>query len=361
MVARAQAAAKQDLYEELETSDDCARIFKIAAMRKNLAKGLTLPKYIENEQGRLLTQESDICSRWKEYTEHLLNEEFSRTSVKTKNPVFGPVELISLEEVEAAVQKMKKNKAVGPDGIPAGFWKKCGEVGSKFLQILFNKILHGEPMPDDFRKSYVLPFYKNKGDARKCGNYRGIKLMCHTMKIWERIIIIDTRLKAQVSIHKNQCGFIGGKSTTDAVQAMRIVMEKHRDAQEDLHFVFIDLEKAFDRVPRDLTWSSLRAQGVEEACVRVLMDMYRDARTEVRCTSGTSEEFLIRVGVHQGSVCSMLLFNIVMNYLTESLMDDLLLTMLFANDILLVSNDVSTLQESLNKLLLLLTFIFSSN
>lgn len=121
MVARAQAAAKQDLYEELETSDDSVRIFKIAAMRKNLAKGLTSPKYIENEQGRLLSQGSDTFSRWKEYTDHLLNEEFPRTSVKTENPVFGPVELISLEEVEAAVQKMKKNKAVGLDGIPAKF------------------------------------------------------------------------------------------------------------------------------------------------------------------------------------------------------------------------------------------------
>jgi len=159
------------------------------------------------------------------------------------------------------------------------------------------------------------------------------------MKVWERVI--DTRLRAQVSIHKNQCGFIGGKSTTDAIQAMRIIMEKYRDAAKDLHFVFIDLEKAFDRVPRDLIWNALRAQGIPETYVRIVMDMYRDVKTKVRCTSGTSEEFTIKVGVHQGSVCSPLLFNVVMNDLTEHLMDDLLLTMLFADDIVLVS-DVMT-------------------
>lgn len=119
--------------------------------------------------------------------------------------------------------------------------------------------------------------------------------------------------------------------------------------KKDLHLVFIDLEKAFDRVPRDLMVCALRAHGVPETYVMVIVDMYKDVKTKIRCTSGTSEEFPIEVGVHQGSVCSPLLFNITMNYLTESLMDDLLLTMLFADDIALVSDDVSSLQHALNK------------
>ena len=57
------------------------------------------------------------------------------------------------------------------------------------------------------------------------------------------------------------------------------MMEKHRDAQKDLHLVFIDLEKAFDRVPRDLIWQALRAQGVPEVYVRTIQDMYDGATT----------------------------------------------------------------------------------
>lgn len=223
-VARAQAAAKEDLYQELETSEGSLRIFKIAAMRRNLAKGIISPKYIENNEGKLLTQDKDICNRWKEYYHRLLNEEFPRSATTTENPVLGPVQHISREEVEVQLRKMKRNKAVGPDEIPTEFWRKSGDLGCKFLQMLFNKVMSGDAMPEDFRSSFLLPFYKNKGDSRKCDNHRGIKLMCHTMKIFEGII--DTRLRQQVSIHKNQCGFVGGKSTTDATQAMRIVIEK---------------------------------------------------------------------------------------------------------------------------------------
>ncbi|XP_063708920.1 uncharacterized protein LOC134837472 [Culicoides brevitarsis] len=346
-VAIAQAAAKQDLYENLESSDGSNRIYKIAAMRRNQSKGIVAPKYIQDGNGKLLTKDEDICDRWKAFMQHLLNEEFPRTARPTENSVCGPVQEITIEEVEIAVKKMKRNKAVGPDSIPSEFWKKSGQLGYKFLQILFNKILFGDKMPDDFRRSYLLPFFKNKGDARNCSNYRGIKLMSHTMKIYERVF--DSRIRAQVSLHKNQCGFVGGKSTTDATQALRILMEKYRDAQKDLHFVFIDLEKAFDRVPRDLIWNALRAHGVMEIYVRGVMDMYQDATTSIRCTAGTSKEFPIGVGVHQGSVCSPLLFNIVMNYLTAGLMSDLVLSMLFADDIVLASDDASSLQTTLDK------------
>ena len=136
MVVKAQTAAKQQFYEELESFDG-SRIYKIAAMRRNQAKGVTSPKYIEDKEGRLLTQEKDICNRWKQYSHQLLNEEFPRSSSRTENPVSGPVEEISLGEVRDAVMKMKRNKAVGPDSIPSEFWKRCGEIGYKFLQILF--------------------------------------------------------------------------------------------------------------------------------------------------------------------------------------------------------------------------------
>ena len=79
------------------------------------------------------------------------------------------------------------------------------------------------------------------------------------------------------------------------------MMEKHRDAQKDLHLVF-DLEKAFNRVPRDLIWQALRAQGVPEVYVRTIQDMYDGATTRVRCTAGMSDEFNVKIGVHQGSV-----------------------------------------------------------
>ena len=78
---------------------------------------------------------------------------------------------------------MKQGKAVGPDELPIEVWKCMGEMGIKFLTRLFNRLLVDERMPEEWRKSVLIQIYKNKGDAQCCENYRGIKLMSHTMKI----------------------------------------------------------------------------------------------------------------------------------------------------------------------------------
>ena len=70
---------------------------------------------------------------------------------------------------------------------------------------------------------------------------------------------------------------------------------------------FVDLEKAFDRVPQKVIWWALRKLGVEEWIVRLVQGMYANARSSVRVGEGYSEEFEVKVGVHQGSVLSPLL------------------------------------------------------
>ena len=72
--------------------------------------------------------------------------------------------------------------------------------------------------------------------------------MSHTMKVWERII--ETRLSDRVEISKQQYGFMPGKGTTDAMFALRMLIEKYRKGQRQLHCVFMDLKKAYDRIPR---------------------------------------------------------------------------------------------------------------
>ena len=113
-----------------------------------------------------------------------------------------------------------------------------------------------------------LSIYKNKGDAQCCGNYRGIKLMSHTMKISERII--EARLRDRVEISKQQHGFMPGKGTTDAVFALKMLMEKYREGQRQLHCVFMDLEKTYNRVPREELWYCMRKSGIAEKYVQLV-------------------------------------------------------------------------------------------
>ena len=151
-------------------------------------------------------------------------------------------------------------------------------------------------MPEEWRDSVIVPIFKEKGDIQDYGNYRGINMISHTMKIWERVI--DRRLREETTIGEEQFGFMPGRGTTDAIFAARQVIEKHREMQKELHLVFIYLEKAYDRVPRQEVWRCLREQGVPEKYVRLAKDTYEDARTQVNTSIGLTGKITVRVGLH---------------------------------------------------------------
>ena len=80
------------------------------------------------------------------------------------------------------------------------------------------------------------------------------------------------------------------------------MQEKYGCKGKKLYFAFVDLEEAFDRVPREVTRWALRKAGVDEWLVKAVMAMYEGAQTVVRTTEGDSKAFNVRVGLHQGSV-----------------------------------------------------------
>ena len=123
--------------------------------------------------------------------------------------------------------------------------------GSK-LRVLAVTLLMGERMPEEWRRSVRIPIYKNKGHAQCCESYKEIKLISHTMRVWERII--EAMLRDRVEISKQQYGFMSGKGATNAIFALRMLMKKYREGQRELHCVFVDLEKAYDRVPWEELW-----------------------------------------------------------------------------------------------------------
>ena len=157
--------------------------------------------------------------------------------------------------------------------------------------------------------------------------------MSHTMKVWDKII--ETRLRDRVEISKQQYGFILGKETTNAMFALRMLMEKYRQGQRELHSVFADLEKAYDWVPREELWYCMRKSGIVKKYVQLVQDMYEGSETVVRCAVGTIESFKVKVGLHQGSALSPFLFAVIMDRLTDEVRREPPWTMLFADDIVI--------------------------
>ena len=121
--------------------------------------------------------------------------------------------------------------------------------------------------------------YKGKGNVLECGNYRTIKLLEHGMKVVERVF--EKRLRKMVEIREDQYGFVAGKETVDAIFILRQFQEKYLENDKELYLVFVDLEKAFDRVPRVLIESSLRRKGVVKCYVNAVMKMYHEVLSQV--------------------------------------------------------------------------------
>ena len=147
------------------------------------------------------------------------------------------------------MKRMQSRQAVGPDDLPVEARKCLGEWATDFLNTSFNKIFESEKMTEEWRKSIPVPIVKNKpGDVQCCSNYRGIKQISHSMKLWERVI--EARLRDNVKICGQQFEFMPGKSTADALFALRVLMEKYREGQKEIYCVFMDFEKAYDGVPK---------------------------------------------------------------------------------------------------------------
>jgi hypothetical protein len=128
---------------------------------------------------------------------------------------------------------------MGLDGIPIEVWRTLEDIAIVWLTKLFNLIFRSNKMSDEWRRSILVPIFKNKGGVQNCTNYRRIKLMSHTMKLWERII--KHRLRGVTNVTENQFGFMLGRSTMEAIFLISQLMERGREQKKDLHMIFMHM------------------------------------------------------------------------------------------------------------------------
>jgi hypothetical protein len=101
------------------------------------------------------------------------------------------------------------------------------DVAIVWLTKIFNHTFWSTKVPEGWRKSILVPIFKNKRCVQSCTTYQCIKLMIHTTKLWGRVIEHCSRRMTNVT--KNQFGFMPERSTTEAISLLHQLIERYKE------------------------------------------------------------------------------------------------------------------------------------
>ena len=310
-VHHARQEADKEVYKNIDPKS--SELYRLANQLRKENADVVGDKPVKNDAGEMSMRDDSKQKAWLEHYQRLLNAEFDwdPNHLSDESPEEGPPIPITIDMVKKAISQMKAGKAPGPSGIVVEMIRAAGDMGASMICDLAAAIIRDGKVPSDWEQSFIVCLYKGKGDALERDNYHGLKLTEQVMKVLERIV--DGLIRQVVSTDDSKFGFVPGRGTTDAIFVVRQLQEKYLAANKRLYtMAFVDLEKAFDRVPRKVIWWALRKLGVDEWIVHLVQGMYSKVRSRVRVGEGYGEEFEVKVGVHQGSVLSPLLFIIVL-------------------------------------------------
>ena len=130
-----------------------------------------------------------------------------------------------------------------------------------------------------------------------------------------------------------------------AIFIARQLLEKYLGEKKNLYLAFVDLEKAFDRVFRDVARWAMRKLNIDEWLIETVVAMYELNNSAVRVNNTVGSKFNVKVGVHQGSVFSPLLFIVVLEALSREFRRGLPWELLYADDLVIIANSVEELEE----------------
>jgi hypothetical protein len=111
--------------------------------------------------------------------------------------------------------------------------------------------------------------------------------------------------------------------------------------------IFIDLKKAYDKVPRNVMWWSLQKHKVSSKYIILIKDMYDNVVTSIWTSDGDTNDFPINIGLHQGSTLSPYLFALMMDEVTRDIQGGISWCMLFADDVILVDESRTGVEQKL--------------
>lgn len=231
---------------------------------------------------------------------------------------------ITEKEVRSTIRALPRRKAPGPDGLHNEFYIHNENTVAPLLTAALNDIHKLGLLPDSFRQGEITYIYKKK-DPNDIRNYRPITLLNTDYKILTRILVkrIEKGMREFVSTEQN--GFVPGRQITDNTWLCKLVQAYLDETDEHGMFLFLDLEKAFDRVSHEYLLRAVREAGLPPRYVAWLELLYNQERPPIRrarINGETSEFFPIQSGTAQGCPLSPILFLFITEGFTRLIRDD---------------------------------------
>lgn len=229
-------------------------------------------------------------------------------------------EKITQEEIKKAIKKMKAEKAPGPDGLPAKYYKILINQISPVLGEVMNNILREGKIPNTWKEAYVTLIPKKEVDTMEVKNYRPISLLNNDYKLFADIMAERLKKVLINKIHGDQTGFLPGRQLRDNVRNLIDIIE-YLDMKIDRKaaLVFIDAEKAFDNVSWNFLKKVLERMGIGEKFRRGIEAIYKEQKAKLVINNNTTEYFNIYKGTRQGCPLSPLLFIVILEVLNKRL------------------------------------------
>jgi sorting nexin-29 len=133
---------------------------------------------------------------------------------------------------------------------------------------MFNEILAGEGIPQEWNSAYKCSIHK-KGNKNNCNNYRAVSIINSTGRLFSEVIKdkIENMIKTKIS--EEQAGFKTRKFSLDNIFCLQQIISKQHKRKKEINLVFVDLEKAYDMVPRKLQWSAIRRMEIPQEIIVV--------------------------------------------------------------------------------------------
>ena len=230
---------------------------------------------------------------------------------------------IDMEELTNGILNLPKKKAAGPNEVFNEFLQNLPERETNFLLEHFNQILNREqPIPARWKEAMIYMLFKG-GEAKSPDNYRGIALLNVDYKLFT--VFVKSRLLSFVEKNKiispSQYGGRPNKSTFNAIQTLKNVIEDAKANSREIHITYIDFRKAFDSIEHWAIEETLQAYSVHSTLIAVIRDIYENNVSGIYTEVGESPVDAIKQerGVKQGCVLSPLLFVLVINPLLVAL------------------------------------------